>query len=167
MSIQTEIERIADAKQSLANWLLEHDVEVSFSARLDELVELLADVPTGSSETQLVPVDVLRSGTTVSFGSTITPPGTDSNTEQLTNGTRYYVPTNSLMLVYAYAGTGGSTNKQAYISAAVTGDVESTTAYRVASTSLSVKPILVCGVRVGTTGGTITFSKKTSSNDVM
>ena len=35
MSIQTEIARISGAKQSLADWLLDHDVEVSFNAKLD------------------------------------------------------------------------------------------------------------------------------------
>ena len=167
MSIQTEIERISDAKQSLADWLLNHDVEVSFSARLDELVELLDDVPTGGSGTQLVQVDVRRAATTVTIGTVMTPPGSDTNVETLSNGTRYNVPENSLVLVYAYSSTGGSSSKQAFINATATGDLQPSTVYRVASTSSSVKPILVCGVKVGTNGGTVTLTRKTASGEVM
>ena len=59
MSIQSEIERISGAKQDLVDWLLDHDVEVSFNAKLDEIVSLLADVSTvGSEEKNLVLVEV-------------------------------------------------------------------------------------------------------------
>ncbi len=167
MSIQTEIARISGAKQSLADWLLDHDVEVSFNAKLDELVELLDDVPTGGDTGVLVPVDSVRSASTVSFAKVVTPPGSSDSTETIPNGTRYFVPAKSLMVVYAFAGTGGSSKQQATVTATGTSDIQTDTVYQVASTSLAVKPVLVCAVSVGETGGTVTFTKRTSSGEIM
>ena len=108
MSIQSEIERLSGAKQDLADWLLDHDVEVSFNAKLDELVSLLADVSTDSGEEKdFVHVEV-KHGSNTLISKTVTPPGSSASGTLVLQGAGYEVPTDSLMVVYASATSGGT-----------------------------------------------------------
>ena len=167
MSIQSEIERLSGAKQDLVDWLLDHDVEVSFNAKLDELVSLLADVSTDSGEEKdFVHVEV-KHGSNTLISKTVTPPGSSASGTLVLQGAGYEVPTDSLMVVYASATSGGTAKLQAYIDVAVTGDVTYETVYQTVSNSSAVKPVYIAAVKVGSRDGTITFTRKTSSGSIM
>ena len=91
MSIQSEIERLSSAKQDLVDWLLDHDVEVSFNAKLDELVSLLADVSTDSGEEKdFVHVEV-KHGSNTLISKTVTPPGSSASGTLVLQGAGYEV----------------------------------------------------------------------------
>lgn len=167
MSIQSEIERLSGAKQDLADWLLDHDVEVSFNAKLDELVGLLADVSTDSGEEKdFVHVEV-KYGSNTLISKTVTPPGSSASGTLVLQGAGYEVPADSLMVVYASATSGGTAKLQAYIDVTITGDITYETVYQTVSNSSAVKPVYIAAVKVGTQGGTITFTRKTSSGSIM
>ena len=163
MSIQTEIERIIDAKQSLSDWLLNHDVQVSFDAKLGELVSLLDDVHTGGT---LAPVEVTHSSGIV-LKSIVTPPGSEGEPEELEDGNRYMVPANSLVVVYAIATSGGTASRTVSVGANASGDVSFESVYRISSTDLATKPILIGAIRVGENGGAVNFVKKASGGSVV
>ena len=167
MSIQSEIERISGAKQDLVDWLLDHDVEVSFNAKLDEIVSLLADVSTGGSEEKNLVLVEVKYGSNTLISKTITPPGSSASGTPVLQGAGYEVPANSLMVVYASATSGGTAKLQAYIDVTITGDITYETVYQTVSNSSAVKPVYIAAVKVGSRDGTITFTRKTSSGSIM
>ena len=69
MSIESEITRLVEAKQGLADWLTEQNVSVPNGALLGDLVALLDRVKTASTENAIV----LKSTATISNGEIIVP----------------------------------------------------------------------------------------------
>lgn len=166
MSIKTEIERIESAKQGLSEWLSNHDVRVSFNAKLNELVELLDSANMGSiPATPLVPVEVV-SGLNTTIHQLYIPKGTMTVAADSLTGSNYRCTANAMLVLYGTCG-GGSTNQQAYPTVTVDGDMTVETVYYTGSTSSATRPMGIFVIHVGTKGGTVTFTRAVSKNAII
>ena len=166
MSIQAEIERITSAKQSLSEWLANHDVRVSINAKLNELVELLDTASSGKIEVTTQVLVTITSGVNALILKTVLPDGTVERPSTTLGGAMYICPANSLIVLYGNC-SGGSTLQQAYPTVTVTEGMTVDTIYYTGSNLSSERPIGIFVVHVGTKGGTITFSRTTTKNSVV
>lgn len=165
MSIKSEIERIASAKQELVRWLSRHKVVLNINASINELVELLDSAASGGTADAFVTVNV-TSAAAAMLSKTVLPHGAVESGVNPISGTAYLCPANSMLVLYGTC-NGGTTAQQAYPSVTVTGDMTSETVYYTGSNSSATRPLGIFVVWVGTKGGTVTLTRSTTKNAII